>query len=93
MCVQQHNIEEEPKIWAGQISADITKHNVMELPKFKTSGLLQFENKSVILAHELLTSALFNPAIDEIHIILPVLQVCDSDVFLQLLRPSDGSHS
>lgn len=39
----------------------------------------------------MLTTALFKPAGERIHIFLPVLQVCDSDVFLQLLRPSDGS--
>lgn len=51
LCVQQHNIEKEPEKWAGYISADITKHNLMELPK--TSGLLQVENKRGTLAHEL----------------------------------------
>lgn len=39
------------------------------------------------------TTALFKSVAERIHIFLPVLQVCNSDVFLQLLRPSDGSHS
>lgn len=91
MCVQQHNIEEEPEKWPGFISAEITKHSLIDLAK--TSGLLQVENKRVTLAHELLTAALFKSAAERIHIFLPVLQVCDSDVFLQLLRPSDGCQS
>lgn len=90
MCVQQHNLE-EPKEWAGLISGDITKQNLMEL--CKTSGLLQVENKRVTLAHELLTTALFKSAAERFHIFLPVLELCFSDVFLQLLRPSDGSQS
>lgn len=87
MCVQQHNIEEEPKTWAGLISEHISKHNVMNLAKI--SGLLQVKNKIVTFAHELLTTALFKSVAEEFQIFLPVIQMCDRNVFLQLLRPSD----
>lgn len=90
MCVQQHNIEEEPEKWAGFISVDITKHNLMQLSK--TSGLLCVENKIATLAHELLTTVLFKCAAEKKETLLPVLQVCKIDVFLQLLRPTDSTH-
>lgn len=57
MCNQQHNIKKEPKKWAREISANITKDNLKEL--IKTSGFIQFENERMTLAHELLTIALF----------------------------------
>lgn len=91
MCVQQHNLEEEPEKWAGYISADITKHNLMEL--CKTSGLLQVENEIATLAHDLLTTVLLKTATENRDIFLPVLEVCDIDVFLQLLRPTVSTHS
>lgn len=87
MCVQQHNIEKEPENWAGCIGAEISKRNVMSLAK--SSGLLQVKNKIVTLAHELLTTALLKSVADEFCILLPVIQKCDINVFLQLLRPSD----
>lgn len=87
MCVQQHNIEKEPENWAGCIGAEISKRNVMSLAK--SSGLLQVKNKVVTLAHELLTTALLKSVADEFCILLPVIQKCDINVFLQLLRPSD----
>nr|XP_034339446.1 uncharacterized protein LOC105341280 isoform X3 [Crassostrea gigas] len=90
MCVQQHNIEEEPEKWAGFISVDITKHNLMQLSK--TSGLLCVENKIATLAHELLTTVLFKCAAEKTLIFLPALQFCKIDVFLQLLRPTDSTH-
>lgn len=87
MCVQQHNIEEEPEKWAGFISVHISKRNVMNLAKI--SDLIQVKNKIVTLTHELLTTALFRSVADEFHIFLQVIQMCDRNVFLQLLRPSD----
>lgn len=87
MCVQQHNIEEEPEKWAGDISEHISKCNVMNLAKI--SGLLQVKKKIVTLAHELLTTALFKSVADKFTIFLPVIKLCDRNVFLQLLRPSD----
>lgn len=91
MCVQQHNLEEEPKKWTGNISVEITKHNLMDLAK--KSMLLQVYNKRATLAHELLTTVLFKAAADKIEIFLPVLEMCESDVFIQLLRPTDSTHS
>nr|XP_034338180.1 uncharacterized protein LOC105324417 [Crassostrea gigas]XP_034338181.1 uncharacterized protein LOC105324417 [Crassostrea gigas] len=90
MCVQQHNIEEEPENWVGVISLDITKHNLIQLSK--TSGLFRVENKIATLAHELLTTVLFKCAAEKKEILLPVLQLCKIDVFLQLLRPTDSTH-
>lgn len=88
MCVQQHTIEEEPaEKGAGSISVDISKRNVMNLAKI--SSLLKVKNQIVTLAHELLTTALLKSVADEFHIFLPVIQICDRNVFLQLLRPSD----
>lgn len=91
MCVQQHNLEEEPEMWAGFISAEITKRNLMDVAK--TSGLLHVNTKSATPAHELLTTILFKSAIEKRELILPVLQKCDIDVFIQLLRPTDSTHS
>lgn len=91
MCVQQHNLEEEPKEWSGQISADITKQNLTNIAK--TSGLLHVDTKRATLAHELLTTVLFKPAIEKKEMVLPVIQNCDIDVFIQLLRPTDSTHS
>lgn len=91
MCVQQHNIEEEPKEWAGHMSAEISKNNLMNLAK--TSSLLQVENKIATPAHELLTTALIKCAAETKELFLPMLQLCESDVFLQLLRPADSPHS
>nr|XP_034339450.1 uncharacterized protein LOC105341280 isoform X7 [Crassostrea gigas] len=90
MCVQQHNIEEEPENWVGFISVDITKHNLMQLSK--TSGLFRVENKIATLAHEILTTVLFKCAAEKTLIFLPALQLCKIDVFLQLLRPTDSTH-
>lgn len=94
MCVQQHTIEEEPETWAGQLSADITKHNLMDI--VKSSGLLHVDTKRATLAHELLTTVLFKSlfkgAVIDIFF-LHVLQKCDRDVFLQLLRPTDSTPS
>lgn len=55
----------------------------------KISSLLQVKNKIVTLAHELLTTALFKSVADDFQIFLPVIQLCDRNVFFQLLRPSD----
>lgn len=87
MCVQQHNIEDGPEKWAGLIDVLISKHNVMNSARI--SKLLHVKNKIVTLAHELLTTALFKSAADDYYIVLPVIQLCDRNVFLQLLRPSD----
>lgn len=43
MCIQQHNIEEEPEKWAGLIDVHISTHNVMNLAKI--SSLLQVKTK------------------------------------------------
>lgn len=91
MCVQQHNIKEKPEEWAGQISADITEHNLMDIAK--SSGLLHVDTKRATLAHELLTTVLFKSAIENNEMVLPVLQMCDIDVFIQLLRPTDSTLS
>lgn len=87
MCVQQHNIEKEQVQYTDHISAQI----LMNLAE--TSGLLQVENKVVTLAHELLTVTLLKSAAALIDNFLPVLEMCDSDIFLQLLRPADGPPS
>lgn len=47
MCVQQHNLEEEPKNWAGLMSVEMTKHNLNELAK--TSGFLKLMTKQQVL--------------------------------------------
>lgn len=93
MCVQQHNIEEESEIWAGCISADITKHNLKAF--FKTSCLVQVENKKATFAHELLTTALLKTATANrcTCIFIPLVEMCDVDVFLQHLRPTDSTNS
>lgn len=78
-------------MWAGQISAEISKHNLMEVAK--TSGLLHVDTKRATLAHELLTTVLFKSAVKKNQMVLPVLQMCDIDVFLQLLRPTASAHS
>lgn len=91
MCVQQHNLEEQPEKWAGHISAEITKHNLMDLAK--TSCLLHVDNKIATLAHDLLTTVLFKCAAEQTEIFSPVLQLCQSDVFLQLLRPTSSTNS
>lgn len=91
MCVQQHNLEEKPKAWAGHISAEIAEHNLMDLAK--TSCLFHVENKIAILAHDLLTTVLFKCAAERTEIFFPVLQLCQSDVFLQLLRPTGSTYS
>lgn len=86
MFIQQHNIEEEPKTWAREISANITRDNLMVL--LKTSGFIQFENERLTLAHELLTIALFK-YIKRPSSSLSVLQMRKSDV-VQLSRPFDS---
>lgn len=91
MCVQQHNIEEEPEDWAGEISADISKQTLMDLTK--TSGFLQVDNKRATLAHELLTTVLMKSVAGTREISLPVFKMCKRDVFLQLLRPTDSTNS
>lgn len=92
MCVQQHNLEEEPaETLHGHISAEITKPNLMDLAK--TSCLLHVENKIATLAHDLLTTVLFKCAAEKTEIFSPVLQLCQSDVFLQLLRPAGSTDS
>lgn len=91
MCVQRHNFEEEPKEWSQQIYADITKHYLMDLAK--TSDLVQVDTNIVTLGHELLTVVLFKSIVDTKEIFLPVLQNCESDVFLQLLRPTGSTCS
>lgn len=91
VCVQQHNLEEEPRMWAGQISAEISKHNLMEVAK--TSGLLHVDTRRATLAHELLTTVLFKSAIEKREMVFPVLQMCDIEVFIQLLRPTDNTHN
>lgn len=91
MCVQQHKLEEEPEKWAGYIFAEITKHTLMDLAK--TSCLLLVDNKIATLAHDLLTTVLFKCAAEQTEIFFPVLQLCQSDVFLQLLRPTSSTNS
>lgn len=58
-----------------------------------TSGFIQVDNEKVFPAHELLTTVLFKCADEAREISLPVLQLCEFDVFLQLLRPKDSKHS
>lgn len=83
MCVQQHNLEEELETWASHISVEITKHNLLNLAK--TSCLIHVDNKIATLAHDLLTTVLFKCAAEKKEIFFPVLQLCQSDVFHQLL--------
>lgn len=91
MCVQQHNLEEEPKNWAGIMSVEMTKHNLNELAK--TSGFLKVNDKTASLVHELLTTVLIKSASESEVLVLPVLQMCKNDVVIQLLRPAGSTHN
>nr|XP_034339418.1 uncharacterized protein LOC117693156 isoform X4 [Crassostrea gigas] len=91
MCVQQHNLEEEPKKWAGLMSVEMTKNNLNELAK--TSGFVKVNDNTASLVHELLTTVLIKSASESRVLVLPVLQMCKSDVVIQLLRPPGSTHN
>lgn len=85
MCVRQHNLNDEPEKWAGEIGVDITKHALKKISN--TSGYVLVENQAATLAHDILTIILFRSAAEREEYLLPVVMKSELDMMLQLLRP------
>lgn len=91
MCVQRHNCQEEPMKWIRETNADITKDAITKM--FTTSGYVHVEGNTATLAHNILTIALFKSAAEADEYLLRVVENCDVDVMLQLLRPLGTAHN
>uniref|UniRef100_A0A8W8JTH5 DZIP3-like HEPN domain-containing protein n=1 Tax=Magallana gigas TaxID=29159 RepID=A0A8W8JTH5_MAGGI len=91
MCVQRHNCQEEPMKWIRETDADITKDAITKM--FTTSGCVYVEDNTASLAHDILTIALFKSAAEADEYLLRVVENCDVDVMLQLLRSPGTAHN
>lgn len=91
MCVQRHNCQEEPMEWIREKSKDITKDAIEEI--FTTSGYVYFEANTATLAHDILTIALFKSAAKADEYLVRVVENCEVDMMLQLLRPPGTAHN
>nr|XP_034339427.1 uncharacterized protein LOC105327203 isoform X2 [Crassostrea gigas] len=89
MCVQLHNLNEEPKNWTGEISVDITKHALEKI--CNTSDYVLVETQAATLAHDILAIVLFRSAAENEEYLLPVVMKSELDMMLQLLRPPAGT--
>ncbi|XP_065934553.1 uncharacterized protein [Magallana gigas] len=89
MCVQQHNLNEEPEKWAGEISVDITKHALEKISN--TNAYVLVETQAATLAHDILTIVLFRFAAENEEYLLPVVMNSELDMMLQLWRPPAGT--
>lgn len=85
MCVQRHNCQEEPMKWIREKSEDITKDSIEK--NFTTSGYVYVEANTATLAHDILTIALFKSAGKADEYLERVVENCEVDMMLQLLRP------
>lgn len=108
MCVQEHNFEKEPKEWARQIGAALTKETLPKNASTQisaditkedlqqnalTSGFIHVETSRAALAHDILTMALFKSTAEADTIFTPVVLNCSDDIIIQLLRPAGSVHS
>lgn len=87
MCVQRHNCQEEPMKWSREIGKDITKDAITKI--FIISGYVYVEADTAALAHDILTIALFKSAAN--NFLLRVVENCDVDMMLQLLKPPSAA--
>lgn len=91
MCVQRHNCQEEPMKWSREIGKNITKDAITKM--FTTSGCVYVEDNTASLAHDILTIVLFKSAAEADEYSLRVVENCDVDVMLQLLRFPGTAHN
>lgn len=77
--------------WIRETNADITKDAITKM--FTTSGYVHVEGNTATLAHNILTIALFKSAAEADEYLLRVVENCDVDVMLQLLRPLGTAHN
>lgn len=73
--------------WSREIGKDITKDAITKI--FIISGYVYFEADTVALAHDILTIALFKSAAN--NFLLRVVENCDVDMMLQLLKPPSAA--
>ncbi|XP_062573849.1 uncharacterized protein LOC134235715 [Saccostrea cucullata] len=90
MCVIKHKHGDELTSWAGTVDAFLTKDAFQNVAKM--SGFVRVENGVEKLSHEVLTIALFKAAASVEEVFLPVVQHCEIEILLQLIRPNEYSN-
>lgn len=91
MVVQIHALDKELPTWTGDVEASVSLNTLNNLCKQKV-GYIQIEQKHASLIHDILAIALFKSASEDRKNFLPVLQYCNKNVLLELVRPAGCNH-
>ncbi|XP_061196635.1 uncharacterized protein LOC133204910 [Saccostrea echinata] len=92
MCVRKHKDDDELTSWAGSLEANLTRNTLQNIAT-KMSGFFRVENGVTTISHEVLTIALFRATSYVETVFLPVIQNCEIEILLQLMRPSESSNT
>ncbi|XP_062569822.1 uncharacterized protein LOC134231871 [Saccostrea cucullata] len=92
MCVRKHEYGNELPEWIGSINAFLTKESLQKTAT-NLPGFVRVENGSVTLRHEVLNIALLKATAYADTDFLPVVQKCDLEILLQLMRPAESGNT
>ncbi|XP_061196637.1 uncharacterized protein LOC133204911 [Saccostrea echinata] len=89
MCVRKHKYGDELTSWAGTLDPYLNEEALTNTAS-KMPWLIRVDNGVETLYHEVLTIALFKATAHDEMLFLPVVQNCEIEILLQLMRPTDS---